>query len=72
VVTDTPAMRDYVEDDATALVVPPADPPALRAAIERAYDDSELRRRIGAGARLSVEERFNSVAMWKRIAELVL
>lgn len=72
VVTDTPAMRDYVEDDATALVVPPADPPALRAAIERAYDDTGLRRRIGAGARLSVEERFNSVAMWKRIAELVL
>jgi glycosyltransferase involved in cell wall biosynthesis len=72
VVTDTPAMRDYVDDGATALVVPPADPAALRAAIERAWTADELRRRIGAGARRSVEQRFNSVAMWERIAELVL
>jgi glycosyltransferase involved in cell wall biosynthesis len=72
VVTDTPAMRDYVEDESTALVVPPADPEALRAAIERARGDDELRRRIGAAARLSVEKRFNSVAMWERIAELVI
>lgn len=72
VVTDTPAMRDYVEDESTALVVPPNDPMALRAAIERAHADDELRRRIGAGARRSVEKHFNSVAMWERIAELVL
>ena len=72
VVTDTPAMRDYVDDEVTALVVPPADPVALRSAVERAHADGELRRRIGAAARLSVEKHFNSVAMWERIADLVL
>jgi glycosyltransferase involved in cell wall biosynthesis len=72
VVTDTPAMRDYVDDEATALVVPPEDPAALRKAIERAATDDDLRRRIGAGARRSVEEQYNSEAMWKRIAEAVL
>jgi len=72
VVTDTPAMRDYVEDDETALLVPPGDPVALRDAIERAYDDEDLRRRIGVAARRSVEARFDCVAMWERIAERLL
>jgi glycosyltransferase involved in cell wall biosynthesis len=72
VVTDTPALRGYVEDGTTALVVPPGDPAALRKALDRAYSDDDLRRRIGAGARRSVEERFNSMEMWQRIAELVI
>jgi glycosyltransferase involved in cell wall biosynthesis len=72
VVTDSPAIRDYVDDEVTALVVPPGDPDALRDALERAATDEELRRRIGGAARRSVEERYNSVAMWKRIAEAVL
>jgi glycosyltransferase involved in cell wall biosynthesis len=71
VVTDAPAMRDYVEDEVTALLVPPADPQALRAAIERAYDDDGLRQRIGVEARRSVEKRFNCVAMWERVADLL-
>ncbi len=72
VVTDTPAMREYVEDDATALLVPPDDPHALRAALEKACADGDLRQRIGVSARLSVDEHFNSVAMWKHVAESVL
>jgi glycosyltransferase involved in cell wall biosynthesis len=72
VVTDTPAMREYVEDDSTAVMVPPADAAALRSAIELAVADEALRRRIGSNARRSVQKHFNSVAMWERIADLLL
>jgi glycosyltransferase involved in cell wall biosynthesis len=71
VVTDTPAMHDYVVDGQTALLVSPQDPRALRDAIERAVSDPSLRREIGAAAREAVEQEFNVEAMWARVAELV-
>lgn len=45
-------------DGDTALLVPPADPGALAAAIGRLLDDDRLRRRIGAAGRARVMERF--------------
>jgi glycosyltransferase involved in cell wall biosynthesis len=72
VVTDTPAMHEYVEDDSTAVMVPPADPAALRSAIEQVRADEPRRRRIGSNARRSVQKHFSSVAMWTCIAELLL
>ncbi len=71
VVTETPALSEYVVDGATALVVPPGDPVALRAAIDRARSDPGLRARIGAAARREVDERFNADAMWHSIGEIV-
>ena len=68
VVTDTPAMRDYVVDDETALLVPASDPPALRAAVDRLLADDELRARLGAGARRAAVERFGAAQMWHTIA----
>jgi glycosyltransferase involved in cell wall biosynthesis len=44
-------LRDAVDDGVTGLLVPPGDPIALRAAIERLLGDAELRRRLGAAAR---------------------
>jgi glycosyltransferase involved in cell wall biosynthesis len=71
VVTDTEPMRGYVRDGEDALLVPPGDPRALRAAIERACDDDAFRARLGASARRSVEESFNAPLMWRRIAEVL-
>lgn len=55
VVTDAPGVRDYVVDGETGLVVPPGDPAAMRAAIERLLDDPGD---IGERARDDVRARF--------------
>ena len=68
VVTGTEAMQGYVEDGINSLVVPPADPSALRAAIRAAASDDALRRRIGRGARRSAVESFDAATMWATIA----
>jgi len=43
-------LTDAVEDGVTGLLVPPRDPAALRAALERLLADGELRRRLGEAA----------------------
>jgi glycosyltransferase involved in cell wall biosynthesis len=52
-------LLDAVEDSVTGLLVPPRDPVALRAAIERLLGDAELRRRLGETARDRARERFS-------------
>jgi glycosyltransferase involved in cell wall biosynthesis len=47
-------LTDLVEHDVTGLLVPPRDPPALRAAIDRLLADAELRSRLGAAAKARV------------------
>jgi glycosyltransferase involved in cell wall biosynthesis len=54
---------DLVADGETGLLVPPGDPPALRAALERLLADAGLRSRLGAAARERVRERFS----WERV-----
>lgn len=51
VATNVGGLADAVDDGVTGLLVPPADVPALRAAIERLLADPELRARLGAAAR---------------------
>jgi len=50
-------------DGETGLVVPPSDPVALRAAMQRLAGDAGLRRRMGAVARQRFEERFTADRM---------
>ena len=50
-------IADVLEDDRTALLVPPNDEEALATAIVRLIDDAELRRRLGAAARHQAAER---------------
>jgi len=44
-------LVDAVEDGVTGLLVPPRDPAALKAAIERLLEDPELRDRLGLAGR---------------------
>ncbi|HEX6701855.1 MAG TPA: glycosyltransferase family 4 protein [Gaiellaceae bacterium] len=52
-------LLDLVVDGETGLLVPPRDPPALRAALERLLGDAALRDRLGAAARERIRERFS-------------
>jgi len=71
VVTDTPALREYVEHEQTALLVPPHDPSALRQAVQRLLDDESLRRRLGAVAKAESTRRGGAEAMWETVAEVL-
>lgn len=51
VATAVGGLVDAVEDGVTGLLVPPRDPTALRAALERLLADPELRGRLGRAAR---------------------
>ncbi len=59
VTTDVPGCREVVLDGETGLLVPPNDPAALAAAVERLLDDPGLRRKLAKNARLRVEENFS-------------
>jgi len=58
VATSVGGLRDAVEDGVTGLVVPPGNPTALRAAIERLLGDASLRAELGANARRRAEESY--------------
>jgi glycosyltransferase involved in cell wall biosynthesis len=58
VVTDTPGVRDYVENDETAVLVPPSDEVALRRELCRLWSDSTERHRIGSNAARRVRQEF--------------
>ena len=69
-VVSTPVggIPTLIEDGVTGILVPVGDPAALRAALERALADPELRARIGRAARQRVEEQCS----WKRVTERTL
>lgn len=68
IVTDTPALREYVEPDVTAITVPPHDPEAL-AEVLRAVDRGEVDTvRLGDRARRAAVDRFDARAMWDDVA----
>jgi len=63
VASDVGGLRDLVRDGETGLLVPPRDPAALRAALDRLLGDPDLRARLGAAAREHVRE----LCDWNRI-----
>jgi glycosyltransferase involved in cell wall biosynthesis len=48
------SVEEVVEDERTALLVPPSDPDALASALARLADDPGLAERLGAAAREAV------------------
>ena len=49
--TDAGGIPDLITDGREGLLVPPANVPALAAALERVLSDRALAERLGAGAR---------------------
>jgi glycosyltransferase involved in cell wall biosynthesis len=61
-------LPDMVVDGETGLLVPPRDPGALRAAIDRLLADADLRRRLGQAAR----ERISALCSWDTVVDATL
>jgi glycosyltransferase involved in cell wall biosynthesis len=68
VATSVGGLLDLVVDGETGLVVPPRDPVALRAALERLLADPELRRGLGAAGRARAGELFS----WDTVTDATL
>lgn len=58
VVSDRPIFAEYVRPEESALLVPPEDPAALRAALVWLLSDDRVSQRLGSTGRALVEERF--------------
>jgi glycosyltransferase involved in cell wall biosynthesis len=68
VATAVGGLPDMVVDGETGLLVPPGDPTAFRAAIDRLLGEPELRRRLGGAGR----ERIAALAGWERVIDETL
>jgi glycosyltransferase involved in cell wall biosynthesis len=56
--TNVGGIPTIIDDKATGLLVPPREPGAMAAALGLLISDADLRRRMGAAARLKVEREF--------------
>ncbi len=65
-------LAELVRDGTTGVLVPVDDPDALCDAMRLVLTDDELRRRLGAAARLDVESRFDKNKIIDRIEQLYL
>jgi len=70
IATRAGALPEIVGDDAAGILVPPADPPALAAAIKRLLADKPLRHRMGQAARKRVEDFFSWQAAARKTVEV--
>jgi len=70
VATAVDGSREIVTDGETGLLVPPADPAALAAAVKRLLDDPALAARLGARARETIPPRFTLEKMIAGYADL--
>jgi glycosyltransferase involved in cell wall biosynthesis len=68
VATRVGGLKDLVQDGETGIVVPPRDPAALRAALQRLLADPQLRRRLGAAGRERARQRFS----WDSVTDATL
>ena len=71
VTADTPAARELLVDGESALLVPPGDPEALAAALQRLADDLELAGKIGEGGRAAFEEHASEEVLGERWREVL-
>jgi glycosyltransferase involved in cell wall biosynthesis len=72
VTADTPAARELLVHEASALLVPPGDPDALAAALRRLARDADLRRRLSEGGRAAYEAQASEAVLglcWREVLE---
>ena len=70
VASDLPAIREVVEADGNALLVPPGSSRELASAVELLIGDEQRRKAMGARSRRIFEERFTLEQSSKRMIEL--
>lgn len=70
VVTDTPGVRDYIQDGETGLIVAPGDAAGLARAVRRLLDDPRERRRLGDRARAQALGRLSLTDYATRLLEV--
>ncbi len=71
IVSDNPAIRDFIVPDETCLVVPCGDAIALRAAIDRLLREPDTCARLGANARRFIERTCSRSVLAARLASLL-
>ena len=73
VVTECPGARDYIEDGVNGIVVPPADPGAMRSAIEWALDPANAAevQALRERARRDARERFSFASHAELLLDIV-
>jgi len=71
VTADTPAARELLSDEASALLVPAGDAEALAGAIRRLAADPELASRIAAGGRAAYERKASEAVLGERWREII-
>jgi glycosyltransferase involved in cell wall biosynthesis len=67
VISESPAIRDYVSNGVDGFMVPPADVAALRDQVVELFSDARRREAVGGNALRAAQERFNSRAMMRSI-----
>lgn len=72
VATHVGGTPEAMTDEVTGLLVPPADPAALTAAMSRLLEDHELAARLGSAARQVIAERFSVGRMVEQTEQLYL
>lgn len=70
VLTDTPAMREYFDDE-SAVFVSPGDTDGWRRALTELASDAEKRRRLGRNAAALVGAHFTYTDMWSQVDEAI-
>lgn len=63
-------IPEFVEDGVTGLLVPPADPAALAAALDRLFADEVLAARLAAEGRRQAEARFGLESRWDEVVQV--
>jgi glycosyltransferase involved in cell wall biosynthesis len=72
VTADTPAARELLVDDESALLIPPGDPGALTAALHRLRSDTGLAGHLSEGGRAAYEAEASEAvlgARWRALLE---
>jgi glycosyltransferase involved in cell wall biosynthesis len=75
VTADTPAARELLRDEESALLVPSGDAPALAAALRQLADDDELLRRLSIGGLAAYREQASEDvlgARWRGLIQSLL
>lgn len=64
-------IPEFVEHEVTGLLVPPSDPQAFAAALQRLLDDEDLRERLSRSARAQAEHRFSLQSRYDMVAHVL-